>query len=131
MARRRKDRTENGSGAEASGTGRVGTHTRTDIPSAYERISKAMSMVQKTTPGVYSPGQSKMSRVPSIPKAALPERKLETPGEAWDKAQNRVGEVTVNQHTPKDQRLDQRQCKGKPRSNKGNGTSRKYVPWCK
>lgn len=90
-----------------------------------QRIRAAMAMVQDTSPGVRSPGQSAMSRVPSIPKRADPATAARTPGEAWDQAQNRTGEK------PGQKPLDGRQCKAKPRSSKGNGTGRKFVPWCK
>lgn len=97
----------------------------TPRPSKTVLMKQAMSMVQDTTPGVRSPGQSAKSRVPTLPKKAMPERRLETPGEAWDKAQNRSPEID------KGGALDDRRCKGKPRSFKGNGKGRKFVPWCK
>lgn len=126
MARRRKDKTAAGNpqqGQNAAATSR--TYTTTTGPSYSQRVRDALGKVRDTTPAVYSPGQFVPQR-PALPQTMKPEADLKTPGDAWPTvaARKKKGPTGLDA-------LDGRMCKRKPKSSKGNGTGRKFVPWCK
>lgn len=128
MAKRRNGKTERNSGYKTSGEVRNETYTRRYDPGLKAaRVREAMAQVQDTTPGVYRTRDEKRATKVAFKPASEPTRDAGVPGEAWDKAQNRSPEIDAGRAG----KLDQRQCKSKPASSKGNGTGRKFVPWCK
>lgn len=118
--RNRRDRAENSAPTRAPQRTPLATVRRPGI-------SDVMQHVRDTTPGVHAASDSRMSRAPALPSKAMPERGLETPGEAWDRAQNRSPLTDARTDRP----LDDRRCKSKPSAKRGGGKGRPFVPWCK